>query len=64
MLCLLLPLLPGAVLWLQGVFIIMSYSWGWLVDHERPDVGDIVGSCLALAGVCMCWFWPRKAAGR
>lgn len=46
-----------------GVFIIMSYGWGWLVDHDRPDVGDIVGSCLALAGVCMCWFWPRKAAG-
>ncbi|WIA43818.1 hypothetical protein OEZ86_010234 [Tetradesmus obliquus] len=28
----------------------MSYGWGWLIDHDRPDVGDIVGSCLALAG--------------
>ncbi|WIA09403.1 hypothetical protein OEZ85_008808 [Tetradesmus obliquus] len=45
-----------------GVFVIMSYGWGWLIDHDRPDVGDIVGSCLALAGVCICWFWPRKAA--
>lgn len=48
----------------QGVFIVMSYGWGWLVDGDRPDVGDIVGACLALAGVCMCWFWPRKAHSR
>lgn len=45
-----------------GVFVIMSYGWGWLTDHDRPDVGDILGSCLALAGVSICWFWPRKAA--
>lgn len=24
-----------------GVFVIMSYGWGWLIDHDRPDVGDI-----------------------
>jgi drug/metabolite transporter superfamily protein YnfA len=60
--CKLTALLLGAAAGLQGVFVIMSYGWGWLIDHDRPDVGDIVGSCLALAGVSICWFWPRKAA--
>lgn len=45
-----------------GVFIIMSYCWGWLVDGDRPDLGDWIGSAIALAGVMLCWFYPRKAA--
>jgi drug/metabolite transporter superfamily protein YnfA len=45
-----------------GVFIIMAYFWGWLVDADRPDTGDWVGSAVALAGVMVCTFWPRKAA--
>eukprot|EP00879_Flechtneria_rotunda_P022458 GHRR01023709.1.p2 GENE.GHRR01023709.1~~GHRR01023709.1.p2 ORF type:complete len:145 (+),score=21.28 GHRR01023709.1:405-839(+) len=44
-----------------GVFIVMSYGWGWVVDGDRPDVGDTVGGLIALAGVCICWFWPRKS---
>ena len=23
-----------------GFFIVYSYGWGWLLDHERPDTGD------------------------
>ena len=42
-----------------GFFIILSYLWGWAVDKERPDVGDWVGSAIALAGVCVAFFWPR-----
>jgi hypothetical protein len=60
--CKLTVLLLGAAAFLQGVFVIMSYGWGWLTDHDRPDVWDILGSCVALAGVSICWFWPRKAA--
>eukprot|EP00878_Enallax_costatus_P010885 GHUV01011368.1.p1 GENE.GHUV01011368.1~~GHUV01011368.1.p1 ORF type:complete len:166 (+),score=48.12 GHUV01011368.1:132-629(+) len=44
-----------------GIFVVMSYGWGWAVDGDRPDLGDIIGACIALAGVCLCWFWPRKA---
>ncbi|KAG2425485.1 hypothetical protein HXX76_013694 [Chlamydomonas incerta] len=42
-----------------GVFIAMSYGWGWAVDGDRPDTGDWVGAAIALAGVCLAWFWPR-----
>lgn len=45
-----------------GVFVIMSYGWGWAVDGDKPDLGDMVGTAVAVAGVCLCWFWPRKAA--
>jgi drug/metabolite transporter superfamily protein YnfA len=42
-----------------GVFIVMSYGWGWAVDKTRPDTGDFVGGAIALAGVAIAWFWPR-----
>lgn len=42
-----------------GFFIIMSYLWGWAVDKQRPDTGDWIGTAVALAGVCVAFFWPR-----
>jgi len=42
-----------------GVFIVLSYGWGWLFDGLKPDVGDFVGASLALVGVTLAWFWPR-----
>ncbi|PNH03217.1 hypothetical protein TSOC_010722 [Tetrabaena socialis] len=42
-----------------GIFIGMSYGWGWAVDGDRPDRGDWVGAAIALAGVSVAWFWPR-----
>ena len=42
-----------------GFFIVLSYLFGWLLDGDRPDVGDIVGSCVALTGVLIIMFWPR-----
>lgn len=44
-----------------GVFVVMSYGWGWIIDGDKPDIGDCVGAAVALAGVMICWFWPRKA---
>jgi drug/metabolite transporter superfamily protein YnfA len=44
-----------------GVFIVLSYLWGWAIDKVRPDVGDCVGAAISLVGVMLCWFWPRKA---
>uniref|UniRef100_A0A7S1SWG8 Uncharacterized protein n=1 Tax=Tetraselmis chuii TaxID=63592 RepID=A0A7S1SWG8_9CHLO len=45
-----------------GVFIVLSYLWGWLVDGMRMDAGDWIGSIVAVIGVAIAWFWPRSAA--
>jgi hypothetical protein len=46
-----------------GVFIALSYAWGWAVDGDRPDTGDWVGASIAVAGVALAWFWPRGGSG-
>ena len=43
-----------------GVFIALAYGWGWLVDGVKPDLGDAIGSAVAVAGVCIALFWPRE----
>jgi small multidrug resistance family-3 protein len=42
-----------------GIFILLSYGWGFFIDGDRPDLGDWVGAGLATAGVLAAWFWPR-----
>lgn len=42
-----------------GFFIILSFLFGWALDGDRPDLGDLVGSLIALVGVCLVMFWPR-----
>ena len=42
-----------------GFFIVLSFLAGWALDGTRPDRGDIVGGCIALAGVLVVLFWPR-----
>jgi small multidrug resistance family-3 protein len=43
-----------------GFFIVLSLGWGWYFDGNRPDVPDIIGACVALAGVCLMMYWPRS----
>ena len=43
-----------------GVFILVSYATGWVLDGVRPDVGDWIGAGVACVGVGVAWFWPRK----
>ena len=45
-----------------GVFIGMSFVWGYLFDGIVPDTGDWVGSIVALLGVALVLFWPREGA--
>ena len=45
-----------------GLFIAMSYGWGYVFDGMKPDLGDLIGSILALLGVCIALFWPRSAS--
>jgi small multidrug resistance family-3 protein len=42
-----------------GFFVLLSYLWGWAVDKDRPDVGDWVGTAIAMVGVLLAFFWPR-----
>eukprot|EP00548_Thalassiothrix_antarctica_P005524 CAMPEP_0194132174 /NCGR_PEP_ID=MMETSP0152-20130528/2713_1 /TAXON_ID=1049557 /ORGANISM="Thalassiothrix antarctica, Strain L6-D1" /LENGTH=141 /DNA_ID=CAMNT_0038827139 /DNA_START=194 /DNA_END=619 /DNA_ORIENTATION=+ len=42
-----------------GFFIVLSFLLGWVLDGDRPDMGDVVGGSIALVGVCTVLFWPR-----
>jgi small multidrug resistance family-3 protein len=43
-----------------GVFIVMSILWGWLIDGVRPDNYDIIGTIIAVIGVLIIFYYPRK----
>lgn len=43
-----------------GFFIMMSLLFGWLLDGDKPDIGDWVGSIIAMVGVLVIMFWPRN----
>ena len=43
-----------------GVFIVLSIIWGWRVDKITPDRFDIIGGVVALVGVCIIMYWPRR----
>lgn len=43
-----------------GVFIALSFLWGWALDGIKPDRWDLVGAAIAVAGVCLIMFGPRK----
>lgn len=44
-----------------GIFVVMSLIWGWVFDGTAPDVYDIIGSLIILAGVTIIYYWPRKS---
>ena len=43
-----------------GIFIVMAVAWGWLFEGIAPDMFDIIGSAIALAGVAIIFYMPRK----
>lgn len=43
-----------------GFFILLSFCWAWAFDGERPDRWDWIGSAIAVAGVSLIMFMPRK----
>ena len=43
-----------------GFFIVLSFLAGWALDGDKPDMGDVVGGIISLAGVLLILFWPRK----
>ena len=42
-----------------GVFIVLSLLWGWLLDGNKPDPLDLIGSVVCLVGVAIIMYWPR-----
>ena len=43
-----------------GFFIVLSLLWGWALDGDRPDRFDVLGAAIALAGVCLMYYAPRR----
>ncbi len=43
-----------------GIFIVLSVLWGWKVDRVQPDKYDILGAFIALIGVLIIMYAPRK----
>ena len=43
-----------------GIFIVMSIFWGWLIDGIEPDRFEIIGAGIALVGVLIIFYVPRK----
>ncbi len=44
-----------------GVFIVLSLLWGWWADGIRPDLPDVIGAIVCLAGAGIIMYWPRAA---
>jgi drug/metabolite transporter superfamily protein YnfA len=42
-----------------GFFIVLSFLAGWGLDGDQPDLGDVIGGVIAMAGVLLILFWPR-----
>ena len=43
-----------------GIFIIMSVLWGWFFEGIAPDKYDIIGTIIAIIGVVIIYYMPRK----
>lgn len=43
-----------------GFFIVLSFLFGWYLDGDRPDLGDVVGGVVSLIGVLLIMLWPRN----
>ena len=42
-----------------GVFVVMAILWGWLIDGHRPDLYEVVGGLIVVAGVGVIFYWPQ-----
>ena len=44
-----------------GVYVAVAVLWMWKVEGLRPDVWDLVGTAVTLAGMTIIAFAPRAA---
>ena len=43
-----------------GVFMVIAVLFGWIFEGIAPDRFDLLGSFIALIGVGVIFYWPRK----
>lgn len=43
-----------------GIFIVISILWSMKFDNYSPDKYDIIGTLIALLGVCIIYYTPRQ----
>ncbi|WP_446897667.1 YnfA family protein [Clostridium sp. LBM24168] len=43
-----------------GIFIVLSILWGWKIDNVIPDKFDLIGGVIALIGVLVIMYAPRR----
>ena len=43
-----------------GVFIVMALLWGLIFDKIVPDLFDIVGAIVAIVGIIIIFYVPRR----
>jgi small multidrug resistance family-3 protein len=46
-----------------GIFIVMALVWGWIFERVTPDRFDVIGAAIAMAGVAIIFYMPRKGKG-
>ena len=47
-----------------GVFIVMAMLWGWVFQGIPPDRFDVLGGVIALIGVGIIFYWPRRGEAK
>jgi len=43
-----------------GIFIVMAVFWGWIFEGIAPDMYDVIGTLITVAGVVIIYYVPRK----
>lgn len=43
-----------------GIFIVMALLWGFIFEKEVPDIFDIVGVGVAIVGIIIIFYAPRR----
>jgi len=38
----------------------MSVFWGWFIDGVVPDIYEIIGATIAVIGILIIFYIPRK----
>ena len=43
-----------------GIFIVMALLWGFIFDGAIPDIFDVIGAVIAIGGITIIFYAPRK----
>jgi small multidrug resistance family-3 protein len=43
-----------------GIFIVMALLWGFIFDGAIPDIFDVIGAVIAIVGITIIFYAPRK----